>query len=99
MVMWEKPEEGFVKINIDGSALSNPRRNGVGTIIRDHQGNFIHAIATPLGEGTNNKAETEAAIIGVQWCFDNGYAEVQLKVDLAILVNWINNSSEPPWSL
>ncbi|OIT33355.1 PREDICTED: uncharacterized protein LOC109206109 [Nicotiana attenuata] len=97
MVVWRKPQDNFVKINSDGNALSNPGKIGVGTIIRDQHGNFIHAMATPLGEGTNNQAE--AAIVGVQWCLENGYTKTHLKVDSALLINWINNNSEPPWSL
>lgn len=54
-----------MKINSDGSALSNPGRIGAGIIVRDSQGSFTHAIASPLGEGTNNLVEIEAEIIGV----------------------------------
>ncbi|XP_019262748.1 PREDICTED: uncharacterized protein LOC109240551 [Nicotiana attenuata] len=45
---------------------------GAGVIIRNHHGQFIHAMGIPLGEGTNNYAETEAARLGVQWCLANG---------------------------
>ncbi|XP_019224305.1 PREDICTED: uncharacterized protein LOC109205994 [Nicotiana attenuata] len=64
-VAWGKPASGVVKVNTDGSALGNPGKIGAGIIIRDHNGNFIHAISSPLGEGTNNQAETQAAHIGI----------------------------------
>lgn len=62
-VAWRKPQDNFVKIKSDGSALSNPGKIGAGTIIRDQHGNFIHAIATPLGEGTNNQAELKLILL------------------------------------
>ena len=34
-VRWEKPVEGWRKLNIDGSSLGNPGRAGGGGIIRD----------------------------------------------------------------
>ncbi|XP_009617848.1 uncharacterized protein [Nicotiana tomentosiformis] len=76
-VVWNKPIHGFVKINSDGSELTNPGKIGAGVIIRDHNCAFIHAIAAPLGEGTNNFAEIEAALLGIQWCLNNGFTKVQ----------------------
>ncbi|XP_019264570.1 PREDICTED: uncharacterized protein LOC109242178 [Nicotiana attenuata] len=82
-VIWEKPIPGFVKINSDGSALTNPGKIGAGVIVRDHDCTFIHAIAAPIGEGTNNYAETEAAILGIQLCLNNGFTKVHLETDSA----------------
>lgn len=55
------PPTNEVKINFNGSALDNQGKIGVGGIIRDSQGDLIYAYATPLGHGTNNLAEIEAA--------------------------------------
>ncbi|XP_019252877.1 PREDICTED: uncharacterized protein LOC109231690 [Nicotiana attenuata] len=98
-VCWQRPTLGLVKINSDGSALSNPGRMGAGAIIKNHQGDFIHAIASPLGEGTNNLAETEAAFLGVKWCIDNGFSKVHLEADSALLIHWLTSSATPPWTL
>ncbi|XP_019235632.1 PREDICTED: uncharacterized protein LOC109215963 [Nicotiana attenuata] len=98
-VKWTKPDKGFVKINSDGSAMTNPGKIGGGVIIRDQQGHFIHAMTFPLGEGTNNYAETEAARIGVQWCLDNGIPRVHLEADFALLVRWLTEDNDSPWVL
>ncbi|XP_075081817.1 uncharacterized protein LOC142166437 [Nicotiana tabacum] len=98
-VTWHKLEDGFVKMNSDGSALSNPGKIGAGVIIRDHLGRFIHAIASPPGEGTNNMTETEAVIISMKWCLENSHFKVHLEADFALLVHWINHEYEPHWSL
>nr|XP_016482074.1 PREDICTED: uncharacterized protein LOC107802997 [Nicotiana tabacum] len=86
-VTWRKPAQEFVKINSDGSALTNPGKIGVEAIIRDHRGTFIHALAGPMGKGTNNQAEIKVAIIGITWCLDNGYTKVHLESDSALLIH------------
>ncbi|OIT27219.1 hypothetical protein A4A49_37653 [Nicotiana attenuata] len=97
-VVWNKPSYGFVKVNSDGSALSNPGKIGAGVIIRDHSSKFIHAMATPLGEGTNNFAETKAAFIGIKWCLGNGFSKIHLETD-ALLIQWLTNGKKFPWCI
>ncbi|XP_049368158.1 uncharacterized protein LOC125833012 [Solanum verrucosum] len=67
-VGWDKPIMGLYKLNTDGSALTNPGKIGGGGILRDGQGNLVYAYAIPLGFGTSNKAEIQAAAYGVNWC-------------------------------
>ncbi|XP_019223633.1 PREDICTED: uncharacterized protein LOC109205377 [Nicotiana attenuata] len=98
-VVWNKPDQGFVKINSDGSALSNPGKIGAGAIIRGNRGEFIHAITTPLGTGRNNLAEIEAAYLGIQWCISNGFTKLQLESDSALLIHWLKEETTPPWTL
>ncbi|OIT36331.1 hypothetical protein A4A49_52450 [Nicotiana attenuata] len=69
-VAWRNPGTGFVKVNSDGSALNNPGKIGAGVIIIDLKDHLIHVIASPLGEGSNNLAETQAATLGMQWKSD-----------------------------
>ncbi|XP_016497004.1 uncharacterized protein LOC107815872 [Nicotiana tabacum] len=98
-VVWSKPSHGYVKVNNDGSALTNRGRIGVGVIIRDHYSEFIHASAAPLGEGTNNFVKTEAALIGIQWCLNNGFTKVHLESNSALLIQWLTSGRNFPWSL
>lgn len=46
----------MVKLNSDGSAITNPRKIGGGEVIRDHKGDIIYTYAAALGQGTNNQA-------------------------------------------
>lgn len=61
----------MVKLNSYGSAITNPGKISAGGMIRDHKGDLIYAYAAPLGQGTNNQAEVEAAIWGISWCLSN----------------------------
>jgi len=98
-VKWIKPPDQWVKLNTDGSALTNPGRIGAGGILRDQTGAMLLAFATPLGEGTNNQAEIGAAIFGMSWVLQMGYKSVVLEVDSQLLVDWITQKATPPWNI
>ncbi|XP_047257104.1 uncharacterized protein LOC124889439 [Capsicum annuum] len=72
---------------------------GAGGVIRDQYGDLIFAYATPLGHGTNNKAEVEAVIWGLSWCLNNDVQQVIIEVDSELLVRWIRVMKAPPWHI
>ena len=52
-IWWERPPQGWMKLNIDGSAKGNPDLVGCGGVIRDDSGQWIvgfskHALASPV---------------------------------------------------
>ncbi|XP_055826390.1 uncharacterized protein LOC129894767 [Solanum dulcamara] len=98
-VVWIRPPPSIVKLNTDGSALDNPGKIGAGGILRDHKGNLIYAFATPLGHGTNNQAEVQAATMGILWCLQHGYSRVVLEVDSKLLTMWLKQDIKPSWSI
>ncbi|KAM3204526.1 hypothetical protein P3L10_027935 [Capsicum annuum] len=59
---------------------------GAGGIIRDHNRDLIYAYATPLGQGTNNQAEVESAILGLSWCHRNNIQQFILEVNSKLLI-------------
>ena len=97
MVNWKKPHNGHYKLNTDGSAISSTGQIGGGGILRDHKGNIHYAFSIPLGLGTNNIAEIEAARYGLNWCAEHGYRSIVLEVDSEILCKWISNTIAIPW--
>ncbi|KAK6791450.1 hypothetical protein RDI58_010531 [Solanum bulbocastanum] len=99
MVQWTKPPDKWVKVNTDRSDLCNPGRIGAGGIIRNPNGELLLAFSTPLGDGTNNQAEVEAAILGLSWCANLRYKNVILEVDSQVLVDWFKNSTAALWNL
>ncbi|WMV30239.1 hypothetical protein MTR67_023624 [Solanum verrucosum] len=98
-ICWEKPTEGVYKLNTYGSALTNPGKIGGGGILRDDQGNMVYAYAIPLGFGSNNKIEMQAATHGVNWCLQHGYRKIILEVNSELLSKWLNHNSSPPWQI
>lgn len=98
-VTWEKPQQPFLKLNIDGNSLSNPGKIGGGGIVRDYQGNMIYAFTIPLGIGTNNQAEIQAVSHGLDWCIHHGYRKIHLEVDSELVIHWLLNQTNYPWNL
>lgn len=67
--------------------------------MRDVQGGMIFAYTIPLGIGTNNQTEVQAAIFGIDWCVQHGYKQVILEVDFELLTHWLTSRSNPPWKI
>ena len=98
MVTRIKPPEQWIKINIDGTALTNPGKIGAGGILRDKEGKLVMAFSTPLGEGSNNIAEIKAVFIGLTWALELGFRNIMLEIDSQLVVDWISNKAAPHWS-
>ncbi|KAK6780041.1 hypothetical protein RDI58_022225 [Solanum bulbocastanum] len=98
-VKWIKPPDTWVKLNTDGSALNNPGNIGAGGILRNQNGDLLFAFSAPLGEGTNNQAEVEAAIFGLSWCANLNYKNVILEVDSQLLVEWMKDHITASWKV
>nr|XP_010315780.1 uncharacterized protein LOC104644285 [Solanum lycopersicum] len=99
MVTWTRPKDQWIKVNTDGSAINNPGKMGVGGILRDKSDRLVMALTTPLGEGTNNKAELEAVILGLTWALELGYKNIILELVSQLVVHWILKEAAPQWSI
>ncbi|KAK4733753.1 hypothetical protein R3W88_008014 [Solanum pinnatisectum] len=60
---------------------------------------MVLAFATPLGDGTSIQAEVEAARFGLSWSLEMGYKNIILESDSQLLVAWIMNRAQHPWSI
>ncbi|MCE3049474.1 hypothetical protein HAX54_044965 [Datura stramonium] len=49
-------------------------------IIRNRRCDMIMAFAFPINHGSNNRAKTRAAFIGIKQCVTNGFTDTTLKV-------------------
>ena len=99
MVTWIKPLDQWIKINTDGSSLTNPGKLGAGGIMRDTKGKLVMAFTTPVGEGTNHKSKIEAAIFGLTWELEIGCRNILLELDYQLEVHWILQKAAPQWSI
>ncbi|GLJ49246.1 hypothetical protein SUGI_1040380 [Cryptomeria japonica] len=64
-VTWQAPSIGWQKLNFDEASRGNPGQSGVGAIIRNEDGEVVHAISGPIGIETNNVAEITALEVGL----------------------------------
>jgi ribonuclease HI len=73
----------------DGASRNNPGEAGAGIfILRD--GKPLDKIARYLGTTTNNIAEYQAAIIGLEHCVKLGASMVRLHADSELMVKQLN---------
>jgi ribonuclease HI len=73
----------------DGASRNNPGEAGAGIfILRD--GKPVDKIARYLGTTTNNIAEYQAAIIGLERCVKLGASMVKLHADSELMVKQLN---------
>jgi ribonuclease HI len=68
-------------LHTDGGARGNPGPAGVGVLLRDESGIVVAEIARGIGETTNNVAEYEALIAGLELALDHGVTEVDIYLD------------------
>ena len=96
VVGWEKPPVGWAKINLDGSALGNPRRVGGSGVIRDHNGKWLKGYARSLGSTNSCMAELWALLLARDMGLNNLIIELDaLSVVLLMINNTPNLTLEP----
>ena len=76
----------FLTINVDGGARGNPGPAGWGVIVRDAAGETVTELSGALPYATNNIAEYQGLISGLEWCLQSGAKEVQVRCDSLLLV-------------
>ena len=86
------PERGLQKVTlyVDGSCKGNPGEGGAGVVIKDEQARPVSYIKRYLGSVTNNIAEYQALILGLQKAKQLGSQEVEIYLDSELVVNQIN---------
>jgi ribonuclease HI len=75
---------------VDGSCSGNPGEGGAGVVIKDERGRIVARIKKYLGSVTNNRAEYQALIAGLQEAQRMGTREVEVYLDSELVVNQIN---------
>jgi ribonuclease HI len=79
-----------VIIYTDGAARGNPGPGAIGIVIKDEAGLILDKISRRLGVTTNNQAEYQAIIIGLEKAISLGAKNVVVKSDSELVVKQIN---------
>ncbi|OGF30670.1 hypothetical protein A2300_02115 [Candidatus Falkowbacteria bacterium RIFOXYB2_FULL_35_7] len=79
-----------LKIYSDGGARGNPGPAGIGVAIYDEKNKLIDQVSKYIGETTNNQAEYQAIICGLETCNKLGATEVTCFLDSELVVRQIN---------
>src|SRR5205809_811694 len=75
---------------VDGAARGNPGEAGCGAVIVDESGAVIKEVSRYLGRTTNNVAEYEALLLGLEALIDSGKKAIRIQSDSQLLVRQLN---------
>lgn len=76
-------------IHSDGGARGNPGPAGIGAIIHDEQGKVVAELSEFIGNTTNNQAEYQALIIGLEKALALKAEQVDCFLDSELVVKQI----------
>ncbi|HLC69643.1 MAG TPA: ribonuclease HI family protein [Patescibacteria group bacterium] len=77
-------------IYTDGGSRGNPGRAALGVVVKDETGKTIAAFGEYLGEQTNNYAEYQALIAGLEKAKKLGATEVECIMDSELVTKQMN---------
>ncbi|XP_074301041.1 uncharacterized protein LOC141632388 [Silene latifolia] len=90
LTLEEDKGEQMWELNVDGA--SNMKGAGVGLVLKSPQGDLLVQAVRCEFKATNNEAEYEALILGLQLALDLKIRHLQVYSDSQLIVNHVNNS-------
>lgn len=89
---YSRRESGYWRLYCDGASRGNPGPAGAGALLYDPGGMLKGQLSRYLGETTNNVAEYQALILGLQLAQEQGAARIQVLADSQLVVEQLNGS-------
>jgi ribonuclease HI len=77
-------------MTVDGAARGNPGEAGCGAAIFDETGAVVMELSRYLGRTTNNVAEYEALLMGLEALLKAGKKKIRIQSDSELLVRQLN---------
>ena len=87
----EEPN-GHFQLFVDGGARGNPGPAGIGARLLTAQGEVAEELADFIGTATNNAAEYQAMIAGLEMALDHGARRLTVYADSELVVRQLNGS-------
>ncbi len=72
---------GAWSVYTDGASRGNPGPAAIGAVVYDESGREAHTVSRRIGRATNNEAEYQAAIAGLEAALALGARRVRLLMD------------------
>jgi ribonuclease HI len=87
--MAREPQQEWL-LMIDGAARGNPGEAGCGAVIFDPAGRAVRELCRYIGHATNNVAEYEALLLGLEEAVRLGAKALRIESDSQLLVRQLN---------
>ena len=75
-----------MKLNFDGVSRGNLGKSGLGACVRDSKGMVLAISSSPLPNGTNNSAETQALLVGLVLLKTGNFHRVHIEGDSQMVI-------------
>ncbi len=75
---------------VDGAARGNPGHAGCGAVILDGNGKLVKELSRYLGHATNNVAEYQGLLMGLETLLELGKKRIRVESDSQLLVRQLN---------
>lgn len=85
-------EAELISLHVDGGARGNPGPAGIGAVLAAPGGRVIETMASFIGNATNNIAEYQALIAGVEMALDRDIRQLAIFSDSELIVRQIQGS-------
>ncbi len=87
LIIGEQRAKGILKLYVDGASRGNPGDAGAGFYLLDEDGNELLKGTRFLGRMTNNAAEYQALILGLQEALSIGGTSIEIYTDSELVAN------------
>jgi len=74
----------------DGGARGNPGPAGIGVVLLTASGDVVEELADSIGTATNNVAEYQALLAGLELALDRGIERLDVFLDSELVVRQVN---------
>lgn len=78
--------DGLFLLRTDGASRGNPGPGAIGVVLEDEDGNVLEEVGARIGTATNNQAEYQALLTGLETALDRGVSRVRILSDSELLV-------------
>lgn len=79
-------------VMVDGAARGNPGHAGCGAVILDGKGTVVKELSRYLGHSTNNVAEYEGLLMGLEAALQLGQKRIRVQSDSQLLVRQLQGA-------
>ncbi|OMO85295.1 reverse transcriptase [Corchorus capsularis] len=90
-VSWKPPDQGWFKVNCDGSSLGNPGKAGAGSLLRDEMGNWIAGTSRHIGRASNFLAELWALKDGLALAKSLNVKKIIVELDATAIISAVTS--------
>jgi dinuclear metal center YbgI/SA1388 family protein len=79
-------DQTLYRLHVDGGSRGNPGPSAIGVVLCDEEGVVVEEIGARIGHATNNVAEYQALVTGLETALDRGVRSLRIISDSELLV-------------